>query len=275
LAAGVYFHFLFVPTQDRYERKKEKIYKEDYPMEQLELIIDGNLEKLKQNPYPGRGIILGLTPDGQNLVQIYWIMGRSANSRNRIFEVENGFVKTKAFDAAKVEDPSLIIYYPARHYQNCHIITNGDQTDTIYEALQSGGSFEAALTTRTFEPDAPNFTPRISGLINLDQSQFAYQLAIIKSVYGQPDDCTHQFFNYHKALPGVGHCLHTYAGDGNPLPSFSGEPYVVKLSNSLAELAAAYWQRLNSENKVSLLVKFINVHTRKTALEILNKHLGD
>jgi IMP cyclohydrolase len=244
-------------------------------MDQLESLMNQNMENLKRNSYPGRGIVLGLTPDGQNLAQVYWIMGRSANSRNRIFEAEGGFVKTRAFDAAKVEDPSLIIYYPARHYRNCHIITNGDQTDTIYEALQSGGFFESALATRTFEPDAPNFTPRISGIMNLDQSQFAYQLAIIKSVNRQPDNSTHQFFNYRQALPGVGHSLHTYSGDGNPLPSFNGEPYPVKLSNSIAEVATTYWQLLNSENKISLLVKFINVNTYQTELKILNKHFGD
>jgi IMP cyclohydrolase len=244
-------------------------------MEQLESLIACNMENLKQNSYPGRGIVLGLTPDGQNLVQVYWIMGRSANSRNRIFEAENGFVKTKAFDEAKVEDPSLIIYYPARHYQNCHIITNGDQTDTIYDALQSGGSFESALATRTFEPDAPNFTPRISGIMNPDQPQFAYQLAIVKSVANNQAYCTHQFFNYQKAVAGVGHCLHTYFGDGTPLPSFNGEPYVVKLPNLIDEIAAFYWRLLNNENKIALLVKLINVKTKKSRLKILNKHLGD
>jgi IMP cyclohydrolase len=243
-------------------------------MEQFESLINRNMKNLKQNVYPGRGIVLGLTPDGQNLVQVYWIMGRSVNSRNRIFEAENGFVKTKAFDEAKVEDPSLIIYYPARHYQNCHIISNGDQTDTIYEALQNGGSFETALQTRTFEPDAPNFTPRISGIMNLDAPQFAYQLAIIKSVAHNPDYGTHQFFNYRKALAGVGHCIHTYVGDGNPLPSFDGEPYAVRLPNSMDEIATSYWQLLNNENKISLLVKLINVKTQKADMKILNKHLG-
>ena len=244
-------------------------------MNTLDSQINQNMDKLQRNQYPGRGIVLGMTPDGQNLVQIYWIMGRSANSRNRIFETEDGFVKTKAFDEAKLEDPSLIIYYPARHYQNQHIITNGDQTDTIYKALQEGGSFESALATRVFEPDAPNYTPRISGLTNLDGGQFVYQLSIIKTVDHNPEHCSHQFFNYQKALAGVGHCIHTYEGDGNPLPSFSGEPYPVRLQNDIAENAALYWNLLNYENKISLLVKMINIQSKQVQLGILNKHLGD
>lgn len=244
-------------------------------MNTLDSQIYQNMDKLQQNEYPGRGIVLGMTPDGQNLVQIYWIMGRSANSRNRIFEIEDGFVKTKAFDEAKLEDPSLIIYYPARHYQNQHIITNGDQTDTIYEALQEGGSFESALATRMFEPDAPNYTPRISGLTNPSGGQFVYQLSIIKSVAHNPQHCTHQFFNYQKALAGVGHCIHTYEGDGNPLPSFSGEPYPVRLQNGIVENASLYWNLLNHENKISLLVKMINIQSKQVQLRILNKHLGD
>jgi IMP cyclohydrolase len=245
-------------------------------MDKITVLCDHNMENLKNNHYPGRGIVLGMTPDGQHLVQVYWIMGRSVNSRNRIFTVENGFVKTKAFDEAKVEDPSLIIYYPARHYRNAHIITNGDQTDTVFEALQNGGSFESALTTRTFEPDAPNFTPRISGIIDLDRPQYAYQLAIVKTTIGnQPDYSTHQFFNYDHALAGVGHCLHTYAGDDNPLPAFSGEPYPIRLFNTVAETAACYWSLLNPENKIALLVKYINITAKTVELTILNKHLGD
>jgi IMP cyclohydrolase len=241
----------------------------------LDALISRNMENLERNPYPGRGIILGLTPDGRNWVQVYWIMGRSANSRNRLFVVEDGFVKTQAFDEAKVEDPSLIIYYPARHYQNSHIVTNGDQTDTIWETLQKGGTFETALATRTFEPDAPNFTPRISGLISPEEPKCAYHLAIIKTVADNPDCCVRQYFHYQQALPGVGHCLHTYSGDGNPLPSFNGEPYLAPLQNSGDEIAAFYWRLLNKENKISLLVKLINVRTHAATLKILNKHLGD
>ncbi|HEY8464171.1 MAG TPA: IMP cyclohydrolase [Bacillota bacterium] len=244
-------------------------------MSTIDTLVEQNMAQLKDNVYPGRGIILGMTPDGQNLVQVYWIMGRSTNSRNRIFVTENGFVKTQAFDQNKVEDPSLIIYYPARDYHNCHIISNGDQTDTIFTALQNGGSFESALQTRTFEPDAPNFTPRISGIIDLNSSRFAYQLAIIKPVAGNSEFCTHQFFNYQKALPGMGHCLHTYTGDGTPLPSFTGEPYLVQLPEGIEAIAAFYWQLLNKENKISLLVKLINLQTKQVQLRILNKQLGD
>jgi IMP cyclohydrolase len=244
-------------------------------MDSIAALCDHNMEKLRNNHYPGRGIVLGMTPDGRHLVQVYWIMGRSANSRNRIFAAENGFVKTKAFDEAKVEDPSLIIYYPARHYRNAHIITNGDQTDTVYEALQKGETFESALAIRTFEPDAPNFTPRISGIIDLDQPQYAYQLAIVKSIGNQPDYSTHQFFNYAQAIAGVGHCLHTYAGDGKPLPAFNGEPYPVGLLNTVAETASCYWRLLNPENKIALLVKYINITTKSAEILIFNKHLGD
>jgi IMP cyclohydrolase len=245
-------------------------------MGKLEVFINQNVKNLKQNSYPGRGIVLGLTPDGRNLVQVYWIMGRSANSRNRVFVAEsNGFVRTKAYDEAKLEDPSLIIYYPARHDGDCHIISNGDQTDTIYQAIQNGDSFEDAVASRTFEPDAPNFTPRISGIMDVDNSPFIYQLSIIKSIGNDSGYATHQFFNYQNALPGVGHCIHTYAGDGNPLPAFAGEPYPVKLQNDIREVAAFYWDLLNAEHKVSLLVKFIDCGTKKTELRILNKHLGD
>jgi IMP cyclohydrolase len=253
-----------------------KLNEERMQMDELNTIISQNVKALKKNSYPGRGIILGMTPDGQNLVQVYWIMGRSANSRNRIFEAENdGSVKTKAYDEAKVEDPSLIIYYPARHEGDCHIISNGDQTDTIYQAIQNGDSFEDAIITRTFEPDAPNFTPRISGIMDVDNSPFIYQLAVIKSIGNNPEYATHHFFNYQKALPGVGHCIHTYAGDGNPLPAFYGEPYPVNLGDDIREVASFYWDLLNPENKISLMVKFIHRTTKKMELQILNKLLGD
>lgn len=233
-----------------------------------------NMTKLQENSYPGRGIVLGQTPDGRNLVQVYWIMGRSANSRNRIFEMEGQAVKTEAFDESKVEDPSLIIYYPARVYRNAHIITNGDQTDTIVNCLKHGGTFEDALDTRTFEPDAPNFTPRISGIIDLD-SPVAYQLSILKSTANDSHYLNRQYFNYQNAIPGIGHCIHTYASDGNPLPSFWGEPYPVQLFNDLAETAETYWKLLNFENKIALMVKFIDRRTKTATVKILNKHLGD
>ncbi len=234
-----------------------------------------NLNRLANNTYPGRGIVLGMSPDGQHLLQVYWIMGRSTNSRNRIFVAEGADVKTQAFDEAKLEDPSLIIYYPARMYKNFHIITNGDQTDTIVAHLEEGNSFESALQTRCFEPDKPNFTPRISGIMDLNNQNQQYQLAILKSTAGDPQVCQRQFFNYQRALPGIGHCLHTYEGDGDPLPSFNGEPYVVPLFNTIEATGAEYWNRLNPENKISLLVKFIDLKQGTTTMKLYNKHLGD
>jgi IMP cyclohydrolase len=236
-------------------------------------LMKANAAALRNNSYPGRGIIQGLTPDGQNYVQIYWIMGRSENSRNRIFINENGFIKTKAYDESKVTDPSLIIYYPAKFSGGHHIVTNGDQTDTIFDTLGTGETFESALNTRKFEPDAPNFTPRISGVIHLPntRNQYAHQLSIIKSVPDYPDACIRYYFNYETALPGVGHCVHTYQGDGNPLPSFSGEPYMVELLNDINQLAQYYWEVLNKENRISLLVKFINKANGESVIEIVNK----
>ncbi|HEX2954429.1 MAG TPA: IMP cyclohydrolase [Bacillota bacterium] len=235
-------------------------------------LLQKNLQRLKENPYPGRGIIQGMTPDEQHMVQVYWIMGRSENSRNRVFVEENGFVKTKLWDESKVSDPSLIIYYPARHIQKAHIITNGDQTDTIFNAVREGKSFEAALDTRTFEPDAPNFTPRISGIIDLADQQYAYRLSILKSFHNDSEYTQRHNFLYERPIPGAGHCIHTYAGDGNPLPSFAGEPYVLPLLNDPAETADLYWRTLNTENKVSLLVKFIDHKSGQAKLVIVNKH---
>jgi len=234
-----------------------------------------NVEKLKRNPYPGRGIVIGQTPDGLNFVQVYWIMGRSGNSRNRVFEEVNGFVRTRAFDEAKVTDPSLIIYYPLKNTADRHIISNGDQTETIYESFKKGGTFEAALQTREFEPDAPNFTPRISGALDLNHPEYRYKLSLIKTSFNNPEYCERHFFNYRKAIPGIGHCLHTYSGDGDPLPSFAGEPYPVTLGGEPREVAEFYWNLLNYENKVSLLVKFIDSRTGGARLIILNKNLGD
>lgn len=239
-------------------------------------IIDkmkANMRALENNVYPGRGIILGLTPDGRHYAQVYWIMGRSENSRNRIFVNENGFIKTRAFDEAKVTDPSLIIYYPVKYSEGCHIVTNGNQTDTIYDAIQAGGTFESALDTRTFEPDAPNYTPRIAGVIDLrpGKTEYACQLAILKMVEGCPGACSRYYFNYEAALPGTGHCLHTYRGDGNPLPSFTGEPYLVELKNDVNQTAGFYWDLLNEENRVSLMVKFINKTDGTVQIKVLNK----
>jgi len=230
-----------------------------------------NREMLRRNSYPGRGIIIGLSADGGNYVQVYWIMGRSVNSRNRVFEEEDGFVRTRAHDKSKVIDPSLIIYYPAKHYQRAQIISNGDQTETILDALSRGGTFEEALWTREFEPDAPNFTPRISGLVDLDDTRAAYRLSIIKTHRHDPNHCERHFFNYAKGIPGAGHCLHTYAGDGDPLPSFDGEPYLLALGNGPEETAGVYWGLLNEENRVALMAKFINISTGKIRIAVINK----
>ncbi|NLW56931.1 MAG: inosine monophosphate cyclohydrolase [Firmicutes bacterium] len=230
------------------------------------------MRKLAANPYPGRGIILGLSPDGRTLIQVYWLMGRSENSRNRILVEENGFVKTQAFDEQKVTDPSLIIYYPMKHFGGCHLVTNGDQTETLYELLPQNQTFESALKTRTYEPDPPNYTPRISGLINLEDQDYAYQFSLIKAAYNNPDYPVYSFFYYKRGIPGFGHCLHTYAGDGNPLPPFSGEPYLVRLFNDGAENADYYWRLLNEENKVALLVKAISLEDGEAEIRIVNKH---
>lgn len=234
---------------------------------------DQYINGLKENAYPGRGIVIGLTPDGTRLVQVYWIMGRSENSRNRVFiQEENGFVRTEAKDPAKLTDPSLIIYYPVKHVNGAHIVTNGDQTHTIYEALQAGGSFESALATRTYEPDAPNFTPRISGLVDLKDDQFAYKLSILKSGDNTEEQTLRHTYSYEKAIPGFGHCIHTYAGDGNPLPSFQGEPALVPLQNDVKQIADTYWNILNDENKISLLVKTIRLGSGEAELLIINKN---
>ncbi|CAG7644153.1 hypothetical protein PAESOLCIP111_04636 [Paenibacillus solanacearum] len=230
------------------------------------------LNSLQDNVYPGRGIIIGLTPDGTRLVQVYWIMGRSENSRNRVFiEEANGFLRTEAKDPAKLTDPSLIIYYPVKHVNGAHIVTNGDQTDTIHEALQAGGSFESALATRTYEPDAPNFTPRISGIVDLRDEQFAYKLSILKSSANTEDQTLRHTYSYEKALPGLGHCIHTYAGDGNPLPSFQGEPALVPLFDDARQIADTYWNALNDENKIALLVKTIRLTDGAAELLVVNK----
>lgn len=237
----------------------------------LSQIAAENAEKLKANPYPGRGIVIGATPDGKKLVQIYWIMGRSENSRNRVFVRENDFVRTKAYDETKLTDPSLIIYYPLKTFEKCHIISNGDQTDTVYDYLKSGSGFEEALMTRTFEPDAPNFTPRITGIIELEGTN-AYSLAIVKTQGGDPETCVRSFFHYEKAIPGFGHCIHTYSEDGDPLPSFEGEPYLMPVPDSALKAVDMYWDLLNPFNRISLLVKTIDLETGSIEILIKNRH---
>jgi hypothetical protein len=230
-------------------------------------------QRLRANPYPGRGIVIGASPSGQELLQVYWIMGRSSNSRNRIFVANaDGSMQTQAWDASKLEDPSLIIYHPIRNVGPQHIVTNGDQTDTIADFLKCGNTFEAALATREFEPDPPNLTPRISGYCDL-ASPGSYALSILKS---QANDatlgCLRQVFRYQRALQGLGHGITTYMGDGNPLPSFAGEPMVLPLLEGIEANADLYWKALNEENRVSLVVKRISLRDGSAELRIINRH---
>lgn len=239
----------------------------------IEQLALHNEQQIKQNKYPGRGIIIGMSPDGENYVQIYWIMGRSINSRNRIFEVEGNSVKTKAFDEDKMEDPSLIIYYPIKSFLDYHIVSNGDQTDTIYEYIKNGKSFENALSTREFEPDWPNYTPRISGFIDCRTKKAGYGMSILKSINSNSDFCQRSYFYYSNFLKGIGHCIHTYKRDGNPTPAFDSEPFIVKLYDNINDNAQYFWDLLNEENKVSLLVKYICIKDKKINLEIINKNV--
>ena len=221
-------------------------------MEKLNL-----LDLLRNNPYPGRGIVLGKSADGKQAVAVYFIMGRSENSRNRIFTPTEDGIHTEARDPSKMTDPSLIIYHPVRKVGNELIVTNGDQTDTVRDYLLEGRTFAGALKSRAFEPDAPNYTPRISGLLSPDGS---FQLSILKSAEGNPDCCCRYFYHYDAPLPGEGRFLHTYMGDGNPLPSFAGDPERVALdAGTPEELAEQVWEALNPENKVSLFVRFVDL----------------
>ncbi len=232
---------------------------------------EATMDVLKKSSYPGRGIAIGMTPDGKNMAQVYWIMGRSPSSRNRVFLEQDGFVRTDTVDKSVPVDP-LTMYYPVKAVDDCHIVTNGDQTDTIFVAIQLGSTFEAALDTRTFEPDEPNYTPRISGVVDLGHEYYAYQLAVLKALANNPEYAARHYYNYETAIPGVGHCITTYPDDGSPLPPFSGEPYAVPLENGLEETRDLYWDALNEDNRVSLLVKLIDVKTRETQLTIVNKY---
>ena len=225
---------------------------------------------LRGNPYPGRGIVLGRTADGKQSVAVYFIMGRSANSRNRIFAEEPDGIRTQAADPAKMEDPSLIIYHPVRQMGRGLIVTNGDQTDTILEFLERGLPMEQALRTREFEPDGPNWTPRISGLLSPDGS---YKLSILKSADESGTRCLRQTFEY-PGQAGVGHFLHTYAGDGSPLPSFAGEPEQVAIGGDIDEFTDAVWNSLDEANRISLFVRFTDLETRAFQQRIVNKYSG-
>ncbi|MBC8560516.1 IMP cyclohydrolase [Fumia xinanensis] len=228
------------------------------------------VKDLQQNSYPGRGIVLGRSSGGEHAVIGYFIMGRSENSRNRIFVEEQGGIRTEAFDPAKLSDPSLIIYWPVRVLGDQTIVTNGDQTDTIYDYLKDGKTFADALRTRTFEPDGPNFTPRISGLVEKNGD---YRLSILKSNEGDPDSAHRYFYEYQNPKAGQAHFIHTYEHDGDPIPSFVGEPKQVKIEGCIECFTKMLWENLNEENKVSLFTRFINLKTGKTETRIINKNV--
>lgn len=230
-------------------------------------------EELKGNSYPGRGIVIGKTPDGERAVTAYFIMGRSANSRNRVFVEEGEGIRTQAFDPSKLEDPSLIIYAPVRVLGNKTIVTNGDQTDTIYEGMDKQFTFEQCLRTREFEPDGPNYTPRISGIMHIENGTYHYAMSILKSNHGNPDGCNRYTFAYHNPAAGEGHFIHTYMHDGNPLPSFEGEPKLVGILDSMEEFTDMVWNSLDEENKVSLFVRYIDIKTGTYNTKIVNKNV--
>ena len=230
-------------------------------------------ELIKDNSYVGRGIVIGMTADGKKAVSAYFIMGRSENSRNRIFvEKENGEVMIYPFDESKVEDPSLIIYAPIRIYENNLIVTNGDQTDTVYDGLKSGKGFAEALRSRAFEPDAPNLTPRISGMLTFDDGGFAYQMSILKSADPLGTACNRYTYEY-APLPGLGHFIHTYICDGNPIPTFCGEPERVKIPDDIDVFTEKLWSNLNESNKISLYVRYTDLESGNTENRMINKHL--
>ncbi len=225
---------------------------------------------LSENSYPGRGIIAGLTPDGTKAVAAYFIMGRSENSRNRVFREEGHDVMIYPFDESKVEDPSLIIYAPVRTLENALIVTNGDQTDTIRDFLNKGDCFENALRTRGFEPDKPNYTPRISALLHLDKNWW-YQMSILKSADGEGKKCNRFTFDF-SPVPGLGHFIHTYVGDGKPLPSFEGEPEQIEMDDDIGVFARTIWESLNADNKISLFVRYVDLTTGDFETRVINKY---
>ena len=232
------------------------------------------IDRIRNATYPGRGIVIGQSPDQSRILQVYWIMGRSEGSRNRIFIHEKDTVRTWAFDESIVPDLSLVVYHPIRIHGACHIVTNGDQTDTIVDHLSQGGTFESALDTRSFEPDPPILTPRISGIVDLDDENVAYRLAVLKTVGKSADHPTRHYFTYERFLPGYGHCITTYDDDGDPVPSFSGEPYLVELTNDPNETAQIFWDALDEDNRVSLLVKSIRADGSSDII-LINKHQID
>ena len=229
-------------------------------------------DDLKANSYPGRGIVIGKSSCGKFAVTAYFIMGRSENSRNRVFVSDGCGIRTEAFDPSKLTDPSLIIYAPVRVLGNKTIVTNGDQTDTIYDLMNQQLSFEQALRTREFEPDAPNFTPRISGIIKRENCGFNYALSILKSADGNPDSCERYTFSYKNPIAGEGHFIHTYKFDGNPIPSYEGEPKRIALDEDIDSFTNTLWNSLNEDNKVSLFVRYIDLETGEFETKIVNKN---
>lgn len=233
--------------------------------------IDNIAELIKDNAYVGRGIVMGRTADGKKACTAYFIMGRSANSRNRVFAERDGAIFTEPFDASKVEDPSLIIYAAIRKYENKLIATNGDQTDTVYEGLKAGKSFAEALTSREFEPDAPNFTPRISAMATFANGDFTYEMSILKSADAEGTACNRYTFSY-PALPGLGHFIHTYVCDGDPIPTFCGEPERVEIPDDIDLFTKELWDALNEDNKISLYVRYTDLATGEEENRMINKN---
>lgn len=229
-------------------------------------------DELKNNPYPGRGIVIGKSADGKNAVTAYFIMGRSVNSRNRVFTETADGIKTEAADPSKLSDPHLIIYSPVRVLGNKTIVTNGDQTDTIYELMDKQQTFEQSLRTREYEDDQPNYTPRISGIMHVENGSYNYAMSILKSADGNPDSVERFTFTYTNPLNGIGHFIHTYKANENPLPSFEGEPKKVEIPNDIDEFTSNLWNALNDDNKVSLFVRYIDIETGKATSKIINKY---
>ncbi|MBR7110808.1 MAG: IMP cyclohydrolase [Clostridia bacterium] len=228
-------------------------------------------ELIKGNSYVGRGIVIGKSEDGKKAVSAYFIMGRSANSRNRVFVERDGALFTEPFDASKVEDPSLIIYAALREIDNKLIVTNGDQTDTIYEGIKAGKGFTCSLKSREFEPDAPNLTPRISGMIEFGKNDFTYKMSILKSADAEGTACNRYTFDY-ASLPGLGHFIHTYVCDGNPIPTFQGEPERVKIGNCIDCFTEKLWNALDENNKISLYVRYTDLESGKSESRLINKN---
>ena len=229
-------------------------------------------KELMGNSYPGRGIIIGKSADGSKAVTAYFIMGRSVNSRNRIFVEDGEGIRTQAFDPAKLTDPSLVIYAPVRVLGNKTIVTNGDQTDTIYEGMDRQMTFEQSLRSREFEPDGPNYTPRISGIMHIENGTYNYAMSILKSSNGSPDGCCRYTFAYENPAPGEGHFIHTYKCDGDPLPSFEGEPKLIGILDDMDAFTDMLWNSLNEDNKVSLFVRYIDIASGTYETRIVNKN---